>query len=308
MTPTSQNGFLLSAALHAAAVALVLLLGYVGSQSEKEIPKILELVAGEGDNYMAREAPALGSEGGVTFNVPAAPAPKPVPLPPVTVEPSPVVPAPPAPKVVTPAPKAVTPPPKVADDTIPDFKKKIRRDIIVADSKAKQQIARERAAEAKRAAEEQRRMTKEEFDRANKAKTVASAKSSTPNYKKLDPEGIAKGVVGGSTANKVGGAGGKALTSDNADVLAGYYKLFKDRLRLEFESPPGLSDSLKVTIEVRSSADGSLSGARVTQGSGSADFDRAVLQAIQRVKMPARPDRKPATIEFVFNMRDRGDG
>ena len=103
----------------------------------------------------------------------------------------------------------------------------------------------------------------------------------------------------------MGGAGGKALKSDNDDVLAAYDALFKQRLRAEFEPPPGLSDSLKAEIEVRSNADGSITGGRVTKSSGSPEFDRAVLEALRRVRMPARPDRKSELISFTFTMRER---
>jgi TonB family protein len=65
---------------------------------------------------------------------------------------------------------------------------------------------------------------------------------------------------------------------------------------------------LKVTVEVTSRADGSLSGARVVKGSGSREFDNAVLDAIKRVRMPARPDKKTETVQFDFSMRDRGEG
>jgi colicin import membrane protein len=115
-------------------------------------------------------------------------------------------------------------------------------------------------------------------------------------------------VVGGSTRNKVGGAGGKALKTDNDDVLGAYYAMFKQRLRAEFLPPPGLSDSLKATIEASSHPDGSLSNARIIKSSGSTEFDDAVLEAIKRVRMPARPDRKTESFEFFFAMRERNEG
>jgi TonB family protein len=103
--------------------------------------------------------------------------------------------------------------------------------------------------------------------------------------------------------------GARALQSNADDVLESYYALFKQRLRAEFEPPPGLSDSLKATVSVRSNSDGSLSNARIVRGSGSRDFDRAVLEAIQRVRMPARPEtRKTETIEFIFTMRELSEG
>jgi colicin import membrane protein len=307
MSDGSTKGFLLSATLHGAA-ALLLLLNFVINRDDSDRPKVFELVAGEGDNYMATEAPALGSASGVKVDIPEAPEPKqkvPEPSPPQEVTPAP---PPPTPKVVTPTPP--TPPP---DSTVPNFKKKLVRDVIVAESKAKREIkktreaeAKKAAADAKKAAEDQKKLTKEEFDRQNKTKTVASANKSNPSKSpKVDVEGIAKGVVGGSTNNKVGGAGGKALKTDNTDQLAGYDALFKQRLRREFEPPPGLSDSLQVEIEFRSNADGTLTSPRVSKTSGSAEFDAAVLDALRRVRMPARPDKKSETIEFVFSMRER---
>jgi colicin import membrane protein len=294
---------------------LIFFFGYVWTAAPPEEAKVFELVAGEGDNYMAREAPALGAPGGVKVEIKQPAAPSPTPVIPVAPEATPLPPVPqptPPPKQVTPAPAPKTEPP------VPNFKKQLvrdMRDIIRGESKAKMQLKKEQDAEKKRLAEEkkkqaedEKRMTKEEFDRKNKMKTVASASSKNSPVKKIDVDGIAKGVVGGSSNNKVGGAGGKALTNDNDDVLAGYDAIFKQRLRERFESPPGLSDSLKVTIEVRSSVDGTLSGARVVKTSGSNEFDQAVLDAIKRVRMPPRPDKKTETITFVFAMRERSDG
>jgi colicin import membrane protein len=312
MTSTSPSALLLSVLLHGAAIALALLLSYQASRDEADAPKIIELVAGEGDNYAAREAPALGVEGGVKLKVPDAPAPRPAPAP--VIEPAPVAPVTPAPPPVAPAP-APAPAPKTnpaANDAIPNFKKKIQYEIVRGDAKAKLQLRRQREAEAKRQAEERKRLSKEEFDRAQKAKAAsaaAGAKTAPAKVARIDSEGIAKGVIGGSPNNKIGGAGGKALQSNADDVLESYYALFKQRLRAEFEPPPGLSDSLKATVSVRSNSDGSLSNARIVRGSGSRDFDRAVLEAIQRVRMPARPEtRKTETIEFIFTMRELSEG
>ena len=319
MTADTPQAFLRSGGLHGAVVALALFMGYVNDPSRETEPKILELVAGVGDDYMAKEAPALGVEAGL--KVPLTPTPefKLAPVEPVRPEPAPVQPekvipptpvpaAPEPPKPEPVAPQKKVPPTTPVDPATPDFKKKIKQDIRVADSKAKREIAKERAAETKRVEEEKKRMTKEEFDRANKAKTVASATTKSATVKKIDAQGIAKGVAGGSTNNKAGGAGGKALTSDNSAVVAAYDAMFKNRLRERFEPPPGLSDSLKVSVEVRSAMDGTLSGARVVKSSGSKIFDQAVLDAIKQVRMPPRPDKKGETFEFDFSMREKGEG
>lgn len=304
MSDGTGKGFMMSATLHGSIALALFIFGYVLKRDPSELPKVFELVAGEGDNFMATEAPALGSPGGVKIDVPKAPEPKPAPPEPVVQEAPPVIPTPPPPK--PPTPKAVTPPEKSVEKPVPSFKDQIVRKVIIEESKAKMQLKREKAAEKKRLDEEKKKMSKEEFDRANAGKsTVKVAKNTTPNVKKVDAEGIAKGVVGGSTKNKVGGAGGKALTNDNTDVLAAYDKFFKDELRRKFEPPPGLGESLKGTFEVRSNADGTFTSARVVKSSGSREFDQAVLDAIRRVKLPPRPDKKSETVEFDFNMRDR---
>jgi colicin import membrane protein len=302
MTATSPRAFMLSATLHAAIAGLLLLLSYAASHQARNLPKVLELVAGEGDNYAARAAPALGVEGGVKVDVPAAPQPEPPRPQPVKTEPVPLAPAPTPPTKVTPAPA------KDAEPAPPNFKRTITRQLIRAESQLKKDKAREAAAaakEAKRLADEAKKMTKAEFDAKNKK---ADPKSAPTKIAKIDAEGIAKGVVGGSTENKTGGAGGKALTSDNNDVLAAYDALFKQRLRREFEAPPAMSDTLKVQIEIHSNVDGSITGARVVKTSGSREFDRAVLDAIRRVRMPARPDRKGETVQFVFSAREKDEG
>lgn len=293
MTPTSPSAFLLSATLHGVALALALLLSYAASRQDRVEPRILELVAGEGDNYGAREAPALGREGGVKLTVPAAPEPKPLPPAPKPVEPAPA----------SPAPKATS----AVGEAVPNFKKKILYEVVKGDAKAKLQLRKEREAEAKRLAEEKKRMTLEEYNRTQKNSSAATKVAST-KVPAIDGEGIAKGVIGGSTNNKVGGAGGKALRSDNDDVLAAYDAMFKMRLREKFEPPPGLSDSLKAWVEVRSNLDGTLVNARITRSSGSREFDAAVLDAIRRVRMPPRPDKKSEVIGFPFVMYERDEG
>jgi colicin import membrane protein len=301
MSEGTPRGFLLSATLHG-AVAALLFLSFVMKRDDGEKPRVFELVAGEGDNYMAREAPALGSPGGVKLDLPKPPEPKPL-LPEPVQE---LVPAPaPTPPTPTPPPPTTTPP----DTTTPNFKKQIQRNVIRAESQAKREIKKERDAEAKRASEEKKRISIEEFNKANKSKSATTTGKNTPTkVAKIDAEGIAKGVVGGSTANKVGGAGGKALTNDNDDALAGYFTKFKLEVRRNFEAPPGLSDSLQATFEVRANADGTFTNPRVVKSSGSAEFDRAVIDAIRRIRVFApRPDKKSDLVEFIFNMRERNE-
>jgi TonB family protein len=285
MADRYPNAVLASSLIHGAVIALLLLMTYVVHRQVKESPHIFELVAGEGDNYGAKEAPALGVAGGL--KVPATEAPKPA-------DPAPVESAAPVPAPL----EAVVPPkPKPADPAA-----KIGALVRNIEKKSDRVVKKVQAD-----AEKQRQLTKEQFDQQNKGKAAVMSKNSATGMKitKVDSEGIAKGVVGGSTANTTGGAGGKALVREDGDVLAAYDSLFKQRLKAAFEPPPGLSDTLVATVEVRSNSDGTLSRARITKSSGSAEFDRAVLDAIAHTQMPARPDGRSETISFPFTMREK---
>jgi len=281
MTARSPSAFMLSAALHAVIVALLLLIGYASSRSAKDADKIFHLVAGEGDNYAAKAAPALGTPGGAKIERATPPE------------------QPKAQPVKQTAPKS-------------SLATQLRRSVIKAESKAKQQVAKERAAEEKRLADEKKKQdlqAKTEAAAQNKAKTSPTNSKSPPKVaKRIDTEGIVAGVIGGSTENTKGGAGGKALATDSANVVDAYFAMFKQRVRDNFEAPTGLSDSLRGEFEFRIHADGSISNARVLKSSGSSEFDRAVLAAIRQVKMPAHPYSRTETVEFQFMMRERDTG
>lgn len=312
MTARSPSAFMLSAALHALVAGLAILLSYTASRPDNDAAKVFELVAGEGDNFMATEAPALGTPG-VKLNVRTPAPPKAEPTPPAA-EPEP------QPRPVEPPPVKAEPPPVTkAASPIPDFSKKIKREMIVAESRAKLQLKREREAEAKRKAaeakkaaeDEKKRLSIEEFNRLNKSKSPPSStkgKTTTvPKVAKIDAEGIAKGVTGGSTANKKGGAGGKALVATDGTELERYYALFKQRLKEKFEPPPGMSDTLIALVSVVNNPDGSLTNPRIIESSGSKEFDQAVLAAIRRTTMPARPDGKSEILRFPFTLRERDE-
>lgn len=298
--------FMLSLTLHAAVVAVLLFLSYAVSQENKDKPKVFELVAGAGDNYMATEAPALGSPSGVKLDLPAPPAPQP------QIQPAPEPPAPPPaapePSPIAPAPIEKKPPTEKKTDAtapseVPNFKKQITKQIIRAESQAKRDIKREREKEAK--------ITKEAFDKANKAKAkgAANAKGSPAKVAKIDAEGIAAGVVGGSTKNKTGGAGGKALVAEDGTQMERYFSLLKVRLKENHEKPSGLSDTLVARVEFYVGADGLISRVRISRSSGSAEFDRSVLEAFSRTRsIGSRPDKKGESVELEFKMREEDSG
>ena len=291
--------FVTSVVLHGLVVAVLLLAAYSKSFESKPATKIFELVAGEGDNFAATEAPALGSPGGIKLSVPAPPVPRPEPVAPEVTKPEPVpekpIPTPPVPKppmpVAPPVPKQepVKSPtePKPTTSKTKTMAEQMRWEAIRSESKIKTQIARDKAAEKKRLEQE--------------AKVARAAAASAP---RVDVEGIVKGVQGGSTANKEGGAGGKALVRSDGPVMEAYFGMLRDRLLKALDKPPGLSDTLVAEAEFRIGADGSIRGAKIISPSGSAEFDRAVLEAYSRVRMPARPDGKSSVQTARFRTKD----
>lgn len=311
MRANTTSAFMLSLTMHGGLVALLFLIAYVMHQQVKESPKIFELVAGEGDNYAATEAPALGVAGGVKFTMPT-PVSKPEP-----VQPEPL-PEPPAPEPVVehaPVPKAE---PKAAEKVVekapvkpvetkaPNYKKDLMR---IANKREKRLVEadrKKREAAEKAEAAKQAKMSKAEFDRLNKGKTTAGAKGTTATkVAKIDGEGIAKGVIGGSVNNKTGGAGGKALTREEQDLLDSYIALLIQRLRAAHEKPPGLSDLLEARVQFRIAANGTISDVKIVGSSGSSEFDQSVLAAFARVRsIGATPNGKSDVWIVTFKMRE----
>ena len=303
MSDRMPAAFVTSVVLHGLVVAVLLLAAYSKSFESKPATKVFELVAGEGDNFAATEAPALGSPGGIKLSVPAPPVPRPEPVAPEVTKPEPVpekpIPTPPVPKppmpVAPPVPKQepVKSPtePKPTTSKTKTMAEQMRWEAIRSESKIKTQIARDKAAEKKRLEQE--------------AKVAKAAAASAP---RVDVEGIVKGVQGGSTANKEGGAGGKALVRSDGPVMEAYFGMLRDRLLKALDKPPGLSDTLVAEAEFRIGADGSIRGAKIISPSGSAEFDRAVLEAYSRVRMPARPDGKSSVQTARFRTKDLDGG
>lgn len=315
MSAQSPKAFMMSATLHGVVVALILFFTFAASRRDPPTVPIFELVQGVGDNYLAREAPALGTESGTGVAVdvpklPPAPDLTPAPAPEPVVEAAPLTPAPP-----TPAPVMEKAPTKQATKapTPTNLSKQITKAIIVGESRAKQEAAKERKAEAKRLAEEKKKadqMTKAQFDAQNKntTKSGSPTKSGSTQVAKVDAKGIAQGVVGGSTNNTKGGAGGKALVANFDNELAAYFAMFKQRVRSAFLPPPGVSDQLKVRIEFYSASTGAIARVRVLESSGNAEFDKAVIAAVQDTTMPKRPDGKSETASFTFSMKEEDSG
>jgi colicin import membrane protein len=270
MTPQSPGAYALSALIHGALAALFLFFSYAAGSVTHDSPRIFELVAGAGDNYAATAAPALGSQGGIRL-APAAPRPAP----------SPIQPAPP--EAVPSAPR-----PAKTPDLVADLKR------VEARREARLEARYQKEQEAER-----KRETQEEFLR-KQAEAKAGARVSH-----IDAEGIREGVIGGSTENTKGGAGGKALTREEGSELDAYFSLLKARIKESHVPPEGVSDSLEARVEFFLAADGSLSQLRIERSSGNSEFDRSVLEACEHTRsIGPRPDGRSEMVQMTFKMRD----
>ncbi|MEI6862386.1 MAG: TonB family protein [Verrucomicrobiota bacterium] len=254
---------MLSATLHGAVAALVLLTAWAAEKAVREPPHIFELVAGGGDNVGARVAPALGDPSGVKFT----PLPRPVPAQPVAA-PAPVA-----------APVTPQSPAKVSAKTP-----------VVIKTPAP----------------------------ATSVKSTAPAKVTTPQkpgaaapgpvkVQHISAQGIAAGVVGGSTANMKGGAGGQALEREQASELDTYFSLLVAHLREAHVKPDGLSDLLHARVAFRLNANGSVAEVRIVEGSGNDAFDKSVIAAFWAMRaLGPTPTGQPVGHTVLFTMRDGG--
>ncbi len=271
MNPQSPSAYALSATIHGAVAGLILFFSYAATSVVKDNPKVFELVAGAGDNYMATAAPALG-------------VPKPAHVA-AKVEPAPVQPAP-----VQPAPEAVTPPasPAKPPDLVAALKRAERR----REEHIEWKYQREQEAERKRLSHEE--FLKQQAAKAEKRKVAH-----------VDAEGIREGVVGGSVENKTGGAGGKALTREESSEMDAYFALLTSRVKEALIPPEGVSDDLAARVEFYLAADGSRSSPRITKSSGNAEFDRAVLAACEQAhSIGPRPDGRSEVVQMTVHLRD----
>lgn len=290
----SPGAFFASATLHAVLMALVLWFAWVNQRTTDEQPHVIEVVAGEGDNFAATEAPALGVPGGVKLpDIPEPPAPSPSPIEAAPSEPEsspvepvkvvPVKPAPPEYKTTNMA-KMVD---RIADKRAANIEKKVKA---------------EAAAKAKT-------MSKAEFDRLNKNKSLAAQKPGSAgagtSLKKIDTAGIAGGVSGGSTANTKGGAGGKALTRQDIELSDAYIALLIQRLKQAHQKPEGLSDLLEATVKFRLTSSGAVTNVVILNSSRDSEYDQSVLAAFRKISLPPPPPNlKTNDYTLTFKMRE----
>lgn len=291
-----------SAGFHVFFAGLLLFLTYVALPREEEVPTIFELVAGEGDDFAATDAPAGDEAGAAEFGEIALPKLTPVP------QWTPPAPPPPAPPPVQPVPPQAT----ITAPPTPNFSRQIKTTIRQEQRKVERELKQQREAEARAAKEAElanKRVSYEDFAKANAGKTNPSQRVAATKVAddrpgpRLDPGAIKKGVAG-AVGEGTKGAGGTALSAAERDRMKAYFAMLIQRLREAHEKPAGISDLLSADVSFTVTAAGTISGVRIERSSGNAEFDRSVREAFARVRMPARPDGKSDVQELTFRIRE----
>jgi TonB family protein len=276
MQSNTPSAFFLSLTLHGVIVAIMLLFTYVIQKQIKETPKIFELVAGEGSNYAATEAPAESAEDLIKLKIPTVRTPTPK-VTPVEPEPQPIE-------------REVTPPPE------PNPVKPVER---IVETKPKPTTKKVEP----KVEPPPKKMTLAEFRKQTGATKNASTAAPAPRNIKVKTINV-KGIAGGSVSVSEG-AGGKAVSRAESDLLDAYIALLLQRLRAAHIKPSGLSDLLSAKVRFNIAANGSLSGVKIVTSSGSREFDQSVLEAFAKVRsIGPTPNGKSDVWEVAFKMRE----
>jgi colicin import membrane protein len=271
MRANSPSSIVVSLIIHAFVAAVIFVTTVYVAQQDKP-PVIFELVAGPPTAPEQLVAPALGNTPNpVKLEVPKVDTP-PLPTPEPEVAAQPV--APPEAREVVP------PPPKAKPDV--SIAKQLKRS---------------------------EKMSYQQYLKSHPTPKPAppSTGQKAANVPRVDAQGIANGVRGGSTANTKGGGGGKALTREEQSELNTYISFLLNALKEAHEPPPGVSDQLEAKVTFDITASGSILNPRISKSSGNREFDESVLQAFRKVRsIGPTPNGKADTWTVGFKMKDEG--
>jgi len=274
MRANSPSAFFTSLTLHGAVAGLIVFLTYYSVWQHGPPPVIFELVAGPPTAPDELVAPALGNSATpVKLDIPKVEA-APEKVEPKVEETVKTVETPPASDVIPPPPK-----PKADTSLLKELKKS------------------------------QRMSYKDYLKKHPTPKPAPQTASNQPRTSgrvpRIDAEGIAQGVKGGSTANKRGGGGGKALTREEQNEFNTYISFLIAALKEAHTPPPGVNEKLAAQVTFDITAGGSILNPRISRSSGDRDFDESVLDAFRRVRsIGPTPNGKSDTWTVTFRMRD----
>lgn len=271
MRATSPSSLLLSLTLHGFVVTVLVLFTWFTALRQRETPVIFELVAGPPTAPDELVAPALGNTTRpVRLEIPK------VELVPSMPEPEPAAAARPEPTPVKPAPVEKAKAPPKPDNSM-----------------------------AKEVKQAQRMSYQEYLKKHPTPKQTAAKPRPAAKVPKIDTQGIAQGVKGGSTANTRGGGGGRALTREQQDKMDTYISFLLQELKRAHEPPSGVADHLEARVTFDITASGAILNPRITKSSGDKAFDESVIEAFLRMRsIGPTPNRRSDTWTVTFKLRE----
>jgi colicin import membrane protein len=170
-----------------------------------------------------------------------------------------------------------------------------KREKAVKEKEAKKKEAEDRAAKEKAAREEQQRK------KAQDAKAAREAREAEARREALRQENLRRiqGMAGGTP-------GSTGAAAQNAAPSAGWVGRVKGKIRpLIIYAEEGAANP-QAEVQVTLQPDGRILGSKLLKSSGDADWDRAVLRAIERAEtLPRDTDgRVPSVIILTFRPRE----
>jgi colicin import membrane protein len=248
----------------------------------------------------------------------AAPAPAPPPPPP---PPTPAPPAPPAPAKPAPPPA----PPKVdtqREAQIALEQKKLKEqkqreaEKLEQEKAAKEKAAKDKAAKEKaekdKAEKEKERLAKEKAEKAEKAEAERLQKLREANLARLRKELTTSPPAASGQALPQPGRGsastaGAGSDAQNAAPSASYAGRVRGRVLPNIIYHGPRSGIPPAEVEVRVAPDGRIVSSKLTKSSGSPEWDREVLRALDRTEVLPRDvdGRVPPVMVLSFDPSDR---
>ncbi|GAB5560073.1 MAG: hypothetical protein SynsKO_17200 [Synoicihabitans sp.] len=256
----------LSAFLHMLVIGGVVFLAWWSQRVDREPPAIFELVGGDGQNYMAEQAPTLTAETTPRIDV-TLPEPLPEYVPPKPV----VVHTPPPPITRVPEPTKTLVMPKQEPKEPPVRIEQVKEPVSFDDFQKQHGTPKPRP--------------------VAKPKTIA-------------PRTIDVSRLVADTNIITEGAGGTAMTAREESLTKRYVAQILQAIQRAMEQA-GINDVRDAGVKFNVSATGVISDASITRSSGSREFDRAILSAFRTIRpLGAPPTNRAESFSTVIRFTE----
>ena len=272
----------------------------------------LLLALSYGTNWRMQTPEVISAELWAAVPQVAAPRPEPAPAPVPVPEPA----RPPPPPAPAPAPVKVEPPPRPDADIAIERAEKRKAEVeqkrradealkarnLKAQAERQAEATRQQQAEAERVAkaEQKRRDTARESARELLAEEARLAEQRAENLRRM------MGQAGPNSTPGTGNPGSRGTAAQDAAPSAAYSGRLAALIRANTVFTGNVPDNAVAEVEVRATASGTVLARRLVKSSGHADWDEAVLRAIDRTgRLPRDTDgRVPPLIIIAFKPRE----